>query len=205
MEGVENLPEITQSSARMYVKFIDPFIFYKNTMLDYLIINSFPIYRLCCRCGTVIEPNPANMCVACLRTEVDITEGIPKQATLHFCRGCERYLQPPNEWVHAVLESRELLTLCLKKLRGLQKVKLIDASFVWTEPHSKRIRVKLTVQAEVHGSAGPLVLQQVFIVEFIVNHQMCDDCHRTEAKDYWRASVRLFQCINNSIIILFIL
>ncbi|KAK0088365.1 hypothetical protein PV325_012263 [Microctonus aethiopoides] len=165
MEGVENLPAITQSSARI----------------------------LCCRCGTVIEPNPANMCVACLRTEVDITEGIPKQATLHFCRGCERYLQPPNEWVHAVLESRELLTLCLKKLRGLQKVKLIDASFVWTEPHSKRIRVKLTVQAEVHGSAGPLVLQQVFIVEFIVNHQMCDDCHRTEAKDYWRASVQVRQ------------
>jgi len=48
------------------------------------------IFRLCCQCGINIEPNPANMCVACVRTQVDITEGIPKQATLHFCKGCER-------------------------------------------------------------------------------------------------------------------
>ncbi|XP_063976766.1 60S ribosomal export protein NMD3 isoform X2 [Diachasmimorpha longicaudata] len=130
------------------------------------------------------------MCVACLRTEVDITEGIPKQATIHFCRGCERYLQPPNEWIPAALESRELLSLCLKKLKGLHRVKLVDASFVWTEPHSKRIRVKLTVHAEVAGGA---ILQQIFVVEFIITHQMCDDCHRTEAKDYWRASVQVRQ------------
>jgi len=48
------------------------------------------VYSLCCQCGTPIEPNPANMCVACLRSQVDITEGIPKQATLYFCKGCER-------------------------------------------------------------------------------------------------------------------
>ena len=36
------------------------------------------------------------MCVNCIRNEVDITEGIPKQATLHFCRNCERY--PPTSW-----------------------------------------------------------------------------------------------------------
>ena len=47
------------------------------------------------------------------------------------------------------LESRELLALCLKKVKGLGKVKLVDAGFVWTEPHSKRIKVKLTVQKEV--------------------------------------------------------
>ncbi|CAG2064834.1 unnamed protein product, partial [Timema podura] len=96
---------------------------------------------LCCECGTAIEPNPANMCVPCLRTQVDITEGIPKQAVLHFCKGCERYLQPPAEWVSCSLESRELLSLCLKKLKGLNRVKLVDAGFVWTEPHSKRIKV----------------------------------------------------------------
>ncbi|KAI4492444.1 hypothetical protein M0804_002235 [Polistes exclamans] len=145
---------------------------------------------LCCECGTQIEPNPANMCVACLRLKVDITEGIPKQVTLQFCKGCERYLQPPMEWIHAALESRELLQLCLKKLKGLHRVKLVDAGFVWTEPHSKRLKVKLTVHAEVIGGT---VLQQVFVVDYIVNHQMCDDCHRTEAKDYWRASVQVRQ------------
>ncbi|XP_026274505.1 60S ribosomal export protein NMD3 [Frankliniella occidentalis] len=149
---------------------------------------------LCCQCGVVIEPNPANMCVACLRTVVDITEGIPKQGTLHFCKGCERYLQPPNDYVHAALESRELLSLCLKKLKGLSRVKLIDAGFVWTEPHSKRIKVKLTVHGEVMGGT---VLQQVFIVEFTVAHQMCDDCHRKEAQDYWHAMVQVRQKAEN--------
>lgn len=47
-------------------------------------------------------------------------------------------------------------------------------------------QVKLTVQGEVVGRA---VLQQVFIVEYTVANQMCDDCHRTEAKDYWKALV----------------
>ena len=84
------------------------------------------------------------------------------------------------------LESRELLGLCLSKLKGLNRVRLIDAGFIWTEPHSKRIKVKLTIQAEVLGGA---VLQQVFVVEFVVNGQFCTDCHRVEAKDFWKASV----------------
>ncbi|CAH0547910.1 unnamed protein product [Brassicogethes aeneus] len=149
---------------------------------------------LCCECGIPIEPNPANMCVACLRSQVDITEGIPKQVVIYFCRGCERYLQPPAEWVSCALESRELLSLCLKKLKGLSRVKLIDASFVWTEPHSKRIKVKLTVHGEVVGGA---VLQQVFVVEYVINHHMCDECHRSEAQDFWRSLVQVRQKAEN--------
>ena len=60
-----------------------------------------------------------------------------------------RYLVPPNTWVLCPLESQELMRICLKRLRGLNKVHLIDAGFVWTEPHSKRIKVKLTIQQEV--------------------------------------------------------
>ncbi|XP_053382843.1 60S ribosomal export protein NMD3-like isoform X5 [Mercenaria mercenaria] len=145
---------------------------------------------LCCQCGTQIEPNPTNMCVACLRSEVDITEGIPKQAVLYFCRKCERYQQPPDHWILAQLESRELLSICLKKIKGLNKVRLIDAGFVWTEPHSMRIKVKLTIQKEVMNGA---VLQQVFVVEFTVTNHQCDDCHRVEAKDFWRAVVQIRQ------------
>lgn len=61
-----------------------------------------------------------------------------------------RYLQPPNRWMHAELDSPELLAICLKQVRGLNKVRLIDAHFLWTEPHSKRLRIKLTVQKEVY-------------------------------------------------------
>ncbi|XP_047488518.1 60S ribosomal export protein NMD3-like [Penaeus chinensis] len=145
---------------------------------------------LCCDCGATIQPNPTNRCIACLRARNDISEGIPKQGNLHFCKGCERYLEPPSTWVFAPLESKELLRLCLKKLKGLSKVRLVDAGFAWTEPHSKRIKVKLSVQKEIQEGA---VLQQDFIVEFLVTGQMCDDCHRVEAKDYWQAVVQVRQ------------
>lgn len=49
----------------------------------------------------------------------------------------------------AELESSELLSLCLKKITGLKQVKLLDAAFIWTEPHSRRIKIRLTVQKEV--------------------------------------------------------
>ncbi|KAK2160138.1 hypothetical protein LSH36_139g02023 [Paralvinella palmiformis] len=147
-------------------------------------------YILCCECGTEIEPNPTNMCVACLRTHVDITEGIPKQATLFFCRACERYQKPPSMWIAASLESRELLSLCLNRIKGLKAIRLVDAGFIWTEPHSKRIKVKLTIEKEVINGA---ILQQTFVVEFVVHNQMCDDCHRVEAKDFWRACVQIRQ------------
>lgn len=62
-------------------------------------------------------------------------------------------------WTIAEPESRELLAICLKKLKGLNKVRLIDAGFIWTEPHSKRLRVKLTIQKEVRDSRQTRCLQ----------------------------------------------
>eukprot|EP01114_Cavostelium_apophysatum_P019934 TRINITY_DN6555_c0_g1_i1.p1 TRINITY_DN6555_c0_g1~~TRINITY_DN6555_c0_g1_i1.p1 ORF type:complete len:509 (+),score=147.53 TRINITY_DN6555_c0_g1_i1:148-1674(+) len=149
---------------------------------------------LCCMCGIPIQPNQANMCVNCIRGQVDITDGIPKQLMLMFCRGCGRYLNPPDHWVMAELESKELLSLCIKKIKGLNKVKLIDAGFVWTEPHSKRIKVKLTVQKEVFTST---ILQQVFVVEFVVQGQQCDTCAKYEAKDTWNAVCQIRQRVDH--------
>jgi len=104
---------------------------------------------LCCECGAVIPSTGSALCSSCLKNSVDITAGIPKQLTLQFCRNCERYLDPPNKWIPAALESRDLLALCLRKMRGLAKLRLVDASFIWTEPHSKRVKLKVTVQQEV--------------------------------------------------------
>ncbi len=180
---------------------------------------------------------------------------------------------------------------------GLFQVRLVDAGFVWTEPHSKRIKVKLTVQKEVrapvcvcvracaygnlrdcawtcmvcvcartrgivhvacvcvcvcgcvrdssdggaptrnflltrafvfaylcacvfvctclfrarvgirrqpHPVCRPpqvlngAVLQQTFVVEFTVHSHMCDECHRVEAKDFWRAVVQVRQKVRAS-------
>lgn len=42
------------------------------------------------------------------------------------------------------------------------------------------------------------ILQQVFVVDFIIQSQMCDDCHRVEAKDYWKAVVQVRQKVKSS-------
>ena len=59
---------------------------------------------------------------------MDITAGLQKQVTLLWCKECGRYLQPPKHWVTASPESKELLTFCIKRLKGLQKVPNRDGS-----------------------------------------------------------------------------
>ncbi|EPZ32835.1 NMD3 domain-containing protein [Rozella allomycis CSF55] len=139
--------------------------------------------------------------MACLRSRVDITEGIPKQLTLGYCKSCERFHQPPNSWVHCALESKELLALCLKKLKGLNKVRLVDAGFIWTEPHSRRIKIKIQVQKEVFANT---VLQQTLIIEYIMAGQQCEDCARIEAKNTWKAALQLRQKVNHKKTFLFL-
>ena len=109
--------------------------------IDILLVTAQQIR--CCICGLMTEPNASNTCINCLKSQIDISEGISRSNILQHCKECNRYLRPP--WITAELESAELLTLCLKNVRGLKQVKLLDASFIWTEPHSRRIKIKLTV------------------------------------------------------------
>ena len=41
------------------------------------------------------------------------------------------------------------------------------------------------------------ILQQEFVVEYIVANQNCDDCHRTAAKDHWNAVVQVRQKVDH--------
>lgn len=146
---------------------------------------------LCCNCGVPMDGSLGLvMCYDCIKLNVDITEGIPREANVSFCRNCERFLQPPSQWVRAELESRELLAICLRRLKGLSKVRLVDASFIWTEPHSRRIRVKLTVQGEALQNT---IVQQTFEVEYVVVAMQCPDCAKSFTTNTWRASVQIRQ------------
>ncbi|KAL4198052.1 hypothetical protein AMTRI_Chr03g138280 [Amborella trichopoda] len=146
---------------------------------------------LCCICGISMVPNAANMCVNCLRSQVDITEGLQKHVIILHCPECNSYLQPPKTWVKAELESKELLTFCVKRLKNLNRVRLVNAEFIWTEPHSKRIKVKLKIQKEVLNGA---ILEQAYTVEFVQQEHMCEPCTRVQANpDQWVASVQLRQ------------
>lgn len=134
------------------------------------------------------------MCYDCIKLNVDITEGIPREANISFCRNCERFLQPPGQWIRAQLESRELLAICLRRLKGLSKVRLIDASFIWTEPHSRRIRIKLTVQGEALQNT---IVQQTFEVEYVVIAMQCPDCAKSFTTNTWRAAVQIRQKVSH--------
>ncbi|KAF5450222.1 hypothetical protein F2P56_030589 [Juglans regia] len=150
---------------------------------------------LCCRCGIPMAPNAANMCVKCLRSEVDITEGLQKHVIIIHCPECDSYLQPPRTWLKAQLESKVLLTFCVKRLKNLNKVRLVHAEFIWTEPHSKRIKVKLKVQKEVLNGA---ILEQSYVVEYVQQEHMCEPCSRIQANpDQWVAAVQLRQHVSH--------
>jgi nonsense-mediated mRNA decay protein 3 len=147
---------------------------------------------LCCVCSCSITPNPSNMCVSCLRNNVDITEGINRQMVIYSCRSCGRFLCPP--WQNVALESKELLAACLRKIPGLSKLRVIDAVWIWTEPHSMRLKIKITVQQEVMGGA---ILQQAAVVEFAIKNQQCKNCEASYAQGVWHAVVQVRQRVTH--------
>ena len=139
----------------------------------------------CCLCGTMILPNPANQCQTCLAQEVDL-QGLlqkgpshsPHDIAIHQCRQCRCFQVTEKVYKPMEMESPELLAVCLKKLPGLNnhhtKMKLIDAMWIWTEPHSMRLKLRLTVRATIHG----VDVQQRVPVELKIQFQQCPECNR---------------------------
>jgi len=150
-------------------------------------------------CGAQIEANALNMCTSCIANEVDVAEGIDTSCDLVQCRGCLRF-QPRGKgqtfssgssaWLFCDWESKELMALCLKSVPGLHKAKLIDAGFIWTEPHSKRVKLRLTLQREVANHA---VIQNTCVVTFVISSVKCPDCTKQYHNNTWRALVQIRQ------------
>ncbi|KAL2761077.1 hypothetical protein ACRALDRAFT_2024935 [Sodiomyces alcalophilus JCM 7366] len=149
---------------------------------------------LCHNCGAPIDGSLGTLCGECIRLTHDISQGVPREATLVFCRDCDRWLLPPASWMVALPESRELLAICLKRLRGLSRIRVIDAGFIWTEPNSRRVRVKITVQEEVQSG---VLLQQTFEVVYVVSTQQCPDCKKSYTHNTWKASVQVRQKVTH--------
>ena len=153
---------------------------------------------ICCICGIAMDANSEGICEACAKKNIDITTGITKVASLIYCRTCERYKRPP--WIKVERESQDMMNLCLSKIKGLNKVQLIDSSFVWTEPHSKEIKVKLTIQKELNKS----LISTSFIATFKEDWTQCEDCKKTFTPHIWRAVVQLRQKVNHKRTFLFL-
>ena len=153
---------------------------------------------VCCICGITIDANSEGICEACAKKNIDITTGITKSGVITYCRTCERYKRPP--WIKCEKESQDMMNLCLSKIKGLNKVQLIDSSFIWTEPHSKEIKIKLTIQKEINKS----LISTSFIAEFKEEWTQCEDCKKTFTPHIWRACVQLRQKVNHKRTFLFL-
>ena len=82
-----------------------------------------------------------------------MAEGIGTDHEILQCKGCLAFSSNGTYWIHTEMESPKLMTLCLKsiKLLSTKTVKLMDSAFKYTEPHSKRVEIILTLQKEFSG------------------------------------------------------
>jgi nonsense-mediated mRNA decay protein 3 len=162
----------------------------------------------CCLCGTLIPPNAANQCTTCLAQEFDLKGRLQRgpggehnnTIDVHQCRQCRRFQQTPNNtgrarFIDADPESPELLAICLKHIPALARdaahprLHLVDAGFIWTEPHSMRYKVRLTIRAELQA----VTVQQRVAVELHCRWRQCPDCNREFTNRTWLAVVQLRQ------------
>ena len=130
----------------------------------------------CCLCGLDIDPNDAMMCINCLSLEVALeTAGsfdtIEREVVQ--CPKCFKWKRDnvSSNYFSAEWESVELLTHLTKRVRRLKQLQVVDAKFVWTEPHSKRIRVKVVYEQEVLDTRARV--QQSIVLEFRVRDGLC--------------------------------
>lgn len=154
----------------------------------------------CCLCGTLIFPNGANQCAACLSQQFDLKELLQRHGqtlTVHQCRQCRRYARTDQLYEHCEPESPQLLSICLKHIPAFvntkkgasSKLHIVDAIWVWTEPHSMRLKVRVTLRAEMES----VQIQQRVLVEFNVSFKQCSECNREYTNRTWHALVQLRQ------------
>lgn len=139
--------------------------------------------------------NPSGTCTECLRANEDITDGLDRTGILVQCGKCDRWHIDLDRWSHHELESPSLLALCLKKLKLTQQHKIRDASFIWTEPHCKRIKVSVFLEKEVMD--GKVTLGSTLVVEFKVVAKQCMECIREATDHSWGAMIQVRQRVGH--------
>ncbi|KAL8271196.1 hypothetical protein Esti_004857 [Eimeria stiedai] len=152
-----------------------------------------PAQVLCCICGAVTPPNPRNKCLSCLQEELDVSSQVCRTFVVDHCKQCGRFRDAQGKWLPCLMESRELLALCLKKIRGLKSLsKIVDCRWVFTEAHSNKLIVRITARADVLESKAQV--EQAFNVQGLVHNTQCEDCKKAFTPHAgWGARVQVRQ------------
>ena len=143
---------------------------------------------VCCLCSAVIDANPRGTCEACLKKSLNIKTCIPTEFELVYCKECHRFLRPP--YVKIERESADMMKLCLSRIKSYdKKIKIIDSNFIYTEPHSKVIKIKITIQKEIEKN----ILSQDLIIEYKEKWNLCRDCQKLQTPHTWASCVQIRQ------------
>lgn len=143
---------------------------------------------VCCLCSAVIDANPRGTCEACLKKSLNIKTCIPTEFELVYCKECHRFLRPP--YVKIERESADMMKLCLSRIKSYdKKIKIIDSNFIYTEQHSKVIKIKITIQKEIEKN----ILSQDLIIEFKEKWNLCRDCQKLQTPHTWASCVQIRQ------------
>ncbi|SOV13242.1 60S ribosomal export protein NMD3, putative [Plasmodium sp. gorilla clade G2] len=158
-------------------------------------------YISCILCGDSIKANTSKMCHNCILQNIESNSiNINKDTYLiYYCRECKRYLH--NRWVYCELESKELLALCLKKVNKLKKLKILDAKFLYTEPHSKRLKVHVSVQEELINN---FISEMEIIIHYVIKYTQCDDCKKKYTPYTYNTCVSVRQKVEHKKTLLFL-
>ncbi|EKU20648.1 nonsense-mediated mrna decay protein, partial [Nannochloropsis gaditana CCMP526] len=73
-------------------------------------------------------------------------------------------------------------------------MEVVEAGWIWTEPHSKRLKLKLTVRKEVLNG---VMVQQRVQAEFVVRTIQCDACALSYTEQAWKAVCQLRQRVTH--------
>lgn len=131
------------------------------------------------------------MCLQCLDLQIDIKSEIETKVDLIQCKKCSRWHIRQNQWAPHDMESAGLLAHCLRQVGGLSKTKLLDAIWIWTEPHSKRLKIAVDVE---HGVLdGKMNIKKRVVIEFVINNKQCMDCIREATDHTWVSLLQVRQ------------
>lgn len=83
------------------------------------------------------------------------------------------------------------MSLCLKRVTGLNKARIIDAFWIWTEPHSKRLKIGIEIEKTVLD--GKMNIRQKVEVEYVIKNRQCLECIREASEHTWGAQIQLRQ------------
>ena len=87
-----------------------------------------------------------------------------------------------------------MMKLCLSRIKSYDKnSEIIVSNFLYTEPHSKIILIKVTLQKELEKN----IITQSLVIEFKEKWLLCRDCQKIQTPHIWSSCVQIRQRVTH--------